>query len=270
MNDIQDRGDIHALLGTAVAEQPGLRNTPEDVLRLARRGAARRRATALGGLAAGAVVAVTVVATLPHASGPGVQAAARPSQTLSARPTPPPASVAPRPTTQAHAERLTALIAAAHAAPPGATLRPSQDGRHRGALEFSPLGPDSTAGYLASADVVDASGAGGISITVTSVTDLGSCAPPACAGPSRETRHYHLTVRGVDVTVNDEQRTAMGVHAITVAAELPDGTVVSASAVNRTTVMNAAGTPTSTVTRSTAPLTAEQLANLITTPGLTY
>ncbi|ROP39591.1 hypothetical protein [Saccharothrix texasensis] len=271
--------DIKQSLATAFEDEPPLGIDKAAIVRDGRRKAALRRGYTGAALLA-TVVAVAVPALLWSGAGgggggahlppaaelsstapssppvvtgtsaPGTEASSNPGSGVVTVPVPPP----PKPVTERRAAELSAVIAASGAIPADArgTAVP------RSALDPSLMEPWEfyaldTSGYLSRADVTSPAGRGSVLLHLHTFRESTRCDP----GDTRcQVRQY----AGRAVTVSTQEHD--GMIRVTVSTAAPDGTVVSAQASNTSDNVTPDG--------PAPPLTWEQLAKIVTVPGLVF
>ncbi len=277
--------DIKQSLATAFEDEPPLGIDKAAIVRDGRRKAVLRRgytgAALLATVAAVAVPALlwsgagggsggaqlpvagerssTTASTLTTPSTPPVDTGSSVPETGSSRnpgsgvvtvPIPPP----PKPATAQRAAELTAVIAGSGAIPAEArgTAVP------RSAIDPSLMDPWTfyvvdTSGYVSTTDVTTPAGRGSVLLHLHTFRESTRCDP----GDSKcQVRQY----AGRAVTVSSQEHD--GMIRITVSAATPDGAVISAQASNTSDNVTPNG--------PAPPLTWEQLAKIVTVPGLVF
>jgi hypothetical protein len=280
--------DIKQTLSTAFDDEPPLTVDKAAILRKGRRKATFRRgytgAAVLATVAAVAVPALlwsgagggsggdrlqvaaggssTSAPTLTTTSEPAATATSEPESTVTTRPEstvttepgssglpqsgvimPPP----PKPVTSQRAGELGALLAASGAIPADAQVKPvPADSMDPWSFRIS----DSNA-YLSLTDVTTATGRGTVLLHLYPADARCDANDPTC-----QERQYG----GKTVTVSSQEYN--GITLLTVRTATPDGAVMSAQASSSSDKATSNGTP--------PPLTWEQLAKIVTVPGLVF
>ncbi|MFE9744537.1 hypothetical protein ACFYOT_06505 [Saccharothrix saharensis] len=271
--------DIKQTLSTAFDDEPPLRIDKAAILRSGRRKATFRRgytgAAVLATVAAVAVPALlwsgagggsggdrlgaagqasTTGPTLTTTSAPAVTTTSAPASTITTEPgssgfpqsgvmLPPP----PKPVTPERAGELGALIAAAEVFPTVVQVKPvPQDPMDPWTFRIS-----NTNAYLSLTDVTTATGRGSVLLHLYPGDARCEAADTTC-----QERQYG----GRTVSVSTQEHN--GITLLTVRTATPDGAVMSAQTSNSSDKATSNGTP--------PPLTWEQLAKIVTVPGLVF
>ncbi|TQM82211.1 hypothetical protein FHX81_4609 [Saccharothrix saharensis] len=270
--------DIKQTLSTAFDDEPPLRIDKAAILRSGRRKATFRRGyTGAAVLATVAAVAVPAllwsgagggsggerldVAGQASTTGPTLTTTSAPAATTTSVPEtgfttkpgssgvpgsallPPP----PRPVTPERAGELGALIAAAEAFPAVVQAKPvPQDPMDPWTFRIS-----NSNAYLSLTDVTTATGRGSVLLHLYPGDARCEATDPTC-----QERQYDG--RSVSVSVSEHN----GITLLTVRTATPDGAVMSAQTSNSSDKATSNGTP--------PPLTWEQLAKIVTVPGLVF
>ncbi|MEV8441564.1 hypothetical protein AB0425_29635 [Actinosynnema sp. NPDC051121] len=269
--------DIKQSLATAFEDEPPLGIDKAAIVRAGRRKAVRRRGYA-GAAVLATVAAVAVPALLWSGAGGGSGGARLPMGGEPSSTTAPPADTGtstpetrssgnsgssvvsvpipppPKPATAQRAVELTAVIAASGAIPAEA---------RSAAVPWSAIDPTlmepwtfyaaDTTGYVSTTDVTTPAGRGSVVLHMHTFRESTRCDP----GESDcEVRQY----AGRAVTVSS--RAYDGIVEVVVSTATPDGAVVSAEASNTSDHVTPNG--------AAPPLTWEQLAKIVTVPGLVF
>jgi hypothetical protein len=235
--------DVKELLGKAFGQEPPLGIDRDEVLREGRKRLRRRRYFASGGVVAAVVVAAVGAATLTNLAGSSAPERMPPAgsstmQTTPSAPTqqsppksevPPPESTRPpKPPSQAWANELTVLLhKSGHV--PEALARPVGGGKK---AKFWLVGDK----YVYKADIIGPKGDGYVEVTV-------EYAPGRVSDCKLMTAYGECSVRtknGVDVLVGRQWKDT-GETTTYTQAVLPDGSMVTATSSNLTSVAMKAG-----------------------------
>lgn len=265
-----DEDAIKGLLGKAFGPEPPLALDREEILRRGRRGLRIRRLATSGGVAAAVVAVILGAAALNGLPGGGsgheitpAQATTSPTAPPStsptdAAPTGPELPLTPTATVQVrdadkHAIELTRTLSGAGVVPRALTQF-SVDGT-------APLSFVFTAGiYRASALLVDSAGRGVLAVYVRPPTN--DLTPPRC---SKIADCSEWNLAGVAMTARIE-RTTSGTVEYSVLALRPDGTNLTLTATNTSTL----GPGEVRRTRPQPPVDLAALRAIAVLPGLTF